>query len=59
MSLFSKYDEMSNFYKLLNALINIHKAINIKTKDRKDKIIKNIKLLYNNYFDAYKKNYDS
>ena len=55
MSLLSKYNEMSNFYKLLNAFINIHKAVNVKTKDRKDKIIKNVKLLCNNYFDAYKK----
>ena len=50
---------MINFYKLLNLFINIHKAVNIKTNDRKDKIIKNFKLLYNNYFDAYKKKYDS
>ena len=55
MSLPSKYNEMSNFYKFLNAFINIHKTINIKTKDQKDRIIKNIKVLYNNYFDAYKK----
>ena len=59
MSLPSKYNEMSNFYTLLNAFNNTHKAINIKTKGCKDKIIKHVKLLYKNYFDAYKKNYDN
>ena len=59
LSLASKYDEMSNFYTLLNAFINTHKATNIKTKDRKYKIIKNVKLLYDEYFNAYKKNHNS
>ena len=51
MSLPSKYDEMSSFYKLLNVFINTHNATNIKIKDCKDKIIKNVKLLYNNFND--------
>ena len=51
MPLPSKHDEISNFYKLLNVFINTHKATNIKTKYRKDKIIKNVKLLYNNFND--------
>ena len=51
MSLPSKYDEMSNFHKLLNASINTHKGTNIKTEDRKDKVIKNVKLLYNDFND--------
>ena len=59
MSLGSKYDEMIVFYTLLNAFINTHKAINTKTKDRKDRIMNNVKPLYDRYFDAYKKNYDS
>ena len=45
MSLPSKYDEMSSFYKLLNVFINTHNATNIKIKDCEDKIIKNVKLL--------------
>ena len=55
MSLGSKYDEMIVFYTLLNAFINTHKAINTKTKDRKDRIMNNVKPLYDRYFDAYKK----
>ena len=55
MSLGSKYDEMIDFYELLNSFINTHKAINTKTKDRKDKIMNNVKSLYDNYFDAYQK----
>ena len=59
MSLGSKYNEMNDFYTLLNAFINTHKATNTETKDRKDRIMNNIKPLYDMYFDAYKKNYDS
>ena len=59
MSLGSKCDEMIVFYTLLNAFINRHKATNTKTKDRKDRIMNNVKPLYDRYFDAYKKNYDS
>ena len=59
MSLGSKYDEMVDFCMLLNAFLNTHKAINTETKDRKDRIMNNVKLLYDRYFDAYKKIYDS
>ena len=59
MSLGSKYDEMADFYTLLNAFINTHKAINTETKDRKDKVVNNFKPLHDRYFVAYKKNYDS
>ena len=55
MSLASKYDDMHDFYPLLKRFINTHKAISIEKKDHKDRIIKNVKLFYNNYFDAYKK----
>ena len=55
MSLGSKYDEMIEFYELLNPFINAHKAINTETKDRKDRVLSYVKLLYNNYFDTYKK----
>ena len=34
----SKYDEMTNFHKLLDLFINTHKATNIETSDRKNKI---------------------
>ena len=42
MSLGSKYDQMIDFYELLNSFINTHKAINTKTKDRKGKIMSNV-----------------
>ena len=45
MSLGSKYDEMNNFYTLLNAFINTHKALTTETKDRKDRIMNNVKPL--------------
>ena len=59
MSLGSKYDEMIDFYTLLNAFINTHEVITTKTKDRKDRIMNNVKPLYDKYFDTYKKNYNS
>ena len=59
MSLGSKYDEMNDFYKLLNSFINTHEATTDETKDRKDRIMKYVKPLYDEYFNAYKKNYDS
>ena len=59
MSLLSEYDEMNNFYALLNAFIDTHEATTTETKSRKDRIMENAKQLYNKYFDTYKKNYDS
>ena len=59
MSLGSNYNDMIEFYTLLNAFINTQKAINTEAKDRKDRVINNVKPLYDRYFDAYKKNYDS
>ena len=55
----SKRVEMTDFYKLLDRFINTHKAITKETKDRKGKILSYVESLYNNYFDAYKKNYDN
>ena len=55
MSLGSKYAEMNDFYALLNPFINIHEATITETKDRKDRIMENVKQLYNKYFDTYKK----
>ena len=55
MSLGSKYDEMNDFYTLLNAFINTHEATTTETKDRKDRIMNNVKPLYNKYLDAYRK----
>ena len=48
MLLGSKYDEMNDFYTLLNEFINTHEAT---TTD--------VNQLYNKYFDTYKKNDDS
>ena len=55
MSLGSKYDEMNDSYTLLNAFIDTHEATTTETKDLKDRIMKNVKQLYNKYFDTYKK----
>ena len=59
MSLPSKYDGTNDFYTLLKTFINTHKPTKIETKDRKDRIIKHVKLVYDEYFNAYKRNYDS
>ena len=40
MSLGSKYDEMNDFYTLLNAFINTHEATTTETKDCKNRIMK-------------------
>ena len=58
MSLGSKYDEMKDFYTLLNSFINTHEGTTDETKDHKDRIMKYVKPLYNEYFNAHKKNYD-
>ena len=60
MSLPSQCDGMSNFYTLLKTFINNrHKATNIETNDREDRIIKYVKPLFDENFNAYKRNYDS
>ena len=38
MSLGSKYDEIKDFYMLLNAFINTHKATNTETKNHKNRM---------------------
>ena len=55
MSLGSKHDEMNDFYMLLNAFINTHEPTTTETKIREDRIMNNVKQLYNKYFDTYKK----
>ena len=47
MSLGSKYDEMNDFYTLLNAFINTHEATTTETKDCKNRIMNNLNQLYN------------
>ena len=59
MSIGSKHDEMIDFYTLLNAFINTCKVITTETKDCKETILSYIRLLYDKYLGAYKKNYDS
>ena len=59
MSLNSKYDEMSDFYTVLNEFINTHEAITNETNDRKSRILSYVMPLYNKYLNTYKKNYDS
>ena len=46
MSLGSQYNDMIDFYTLLNAFTNTHKAINTETKDCKDRVMNNVKPLY-------------
>ena len=50
---------MKNFCMLLNAFISTHKASTDETNDRKNRILSHVKLLYNNYLNAYKKDYDN
>ena len=59
MSLGSKYDQINEFYALLNAFIKTREAITTETKDCKHRNLNNVNQLYNKYFDAYKKNYGS
>ena len=46
MSLGSKYDEIIYFHALLNPFINTREATTIETNDCKDRIMKNVKQLY-------------
>ena len=55
MSVGSKCDDRNDFYTLLNAFINTHKVANTKTKNRKERVMKKVMQLYNDYFDVYKK----
>ena len=50
---------MNDFHALLNAFINTHEATTTEKKDCKNRIMKNVKQLYNKYFSTYKKNYYS
>ena len=59
MSLASKHNEMINLHRLLDFFIKTHTAITDETKDRKNRILSYAKPLYNEYLNAYKKNYDS
>ena len=59
MSLGSKYDGINDFYMLLNAFINTHKATNTETKNHKERVMKIFMQLQNDYFDLCKKNYNS
>ena len=55
MSLGSKYNEINDFYTLLNAFINTPEATTTETKNHKNRILNNVNQLYNKYFDTYKK----
>ena len=50
---------MNDFYTLLNAFINTHEATTTEIKDRKNRIMNNVKQIYNKYLDTYKTNYHS
>ena len=59
MSLGSKYDEINEFYALLNAFINTHETTTNETRNCKNRILNNVNQLYNDYFDLYRRNYNS
>ena len=59
MSLGSRYGEMNEFYTFLNAFINTLEGTTTEAKDLKNRIMNNIKQLYNKYLNTYKKYYDS
>ena len=50
---------MNDFYTLLDSFINTREGITDEIKDRKDRIMKYVKPLCDEYFNDYKKNYDS
>ena len=58
MSLDSKYNKMNNFMTLLDNF----KGVKTKTPDteiKRNKVLKNVITLYNNYCDIYKNDYDN
>ena len=58
LSIDSKNGELQEFWELLSDFKNL-KPATIETKNHKNRIMNNFSQLYNKYFDAYKKNYDS
>ena len=57
MSIGSKYDEIDDFYTLLNAFIKTRKTTTTQTKNRKKEVMKKVVELCNDYFDLCRKNY--
>ena len=55
MSLGSKYDEMNDFYILLNAFINTNEATTTESNNRKNRILSYVKQLCNNIWILTKK----
>ena len=55
MSVGFKYDEINDFYMLLSAFIKRHEETNTETENHKNRILNNVKQLYNKYLDSYKK----
>ena len=47
MSVSSKYDEINDFYTLLNAFINTHEASTTEVKNRKNRFLNYVNQLYN------------
>ena len=58
MSLDSKYNKMKKFTNLLTNFKNL-KSKNPKTQLKKERIMKNVDKLYENYCNAYKNDYDA
>ena len=59
MSLDSKYNEINDFYTLLDSFINTHGPTTDGTENRKTRIMNNVNQLYNKYLETYNKNYDN
>ena len=58
VSIDSKHGQVKEFYKLLSDFRN-HKPNTTETKNCKNRILNNVKQLYNKYFDTHKINSDS
>ena len=55
MSLGFRYNEINDFYELLDSFINTLKATTNETNDRENRILSYVMPLYDKYFNAYKK----
>ena len=55
MSLGFRYNEINDFYELLDSFINTLEATTNETNDLENRILSYVMLLYDKYFNAYKK----
>ena len=55
MSLGFRYNEINDFYELLDSFINTLVATTNETNDRENRILSYVMPLHDKYFNAYKK----